>query len=81
MSTPKDIENKLKAIFKKVLDIQESEIIPDAPLDKSLDIDSTEMVELTVALKRAFNLTIPNNQFKKTQTFNEIATFIKSQGA
>ena len=44
MNTQTDIESKLKAIFKKVLDIKESEIVPGAKLDESLGIDSTEMV-------------------------------------
>ena len=44
MDTQIDIETKLKAIFKKVLDIKDSEIVPGAKLDESLGIDSTEMV-------------------------------------
>lgn len=75
------IEVKVKDVFKDVLDIKPEEIKENEKLDIALGIDSTEMVEITVALKKAFNLTIPNNQFKKTQTFNEIVSFIKSQGA
>lgn len=75
------LEEKVKGIFKDVLDIGPEEIKENEKLDIALGIDSTEMVEITVALKRAFNLTIPNNQFKKTQTFNELVAFIKSQGA
>ena len=44
MQTQTDLESKVKAIFKKVLDIKDSKIIPGAKLDESLDIDSTEMV-------------------------------------
>ncbi len=36
MNTQTDIETKLKGIFKKVLDIKESEIVPGAKLDESL---------------------------------------------
>jgi len=75
------LEEKVKNIFKDVLGIEPQEIKESEKLDIVLGLDSTEMVELTVALKKAFNLTIPNNQFKKTQTFNEIVAFIKSQGA
>jgi len=75
------LEVKVKDIFKDVLDIGPEEIKENEKLDVCLGIDSTEMVEITVALKKAFNLTIPNNQFKKTQTFNELVAFIKSQGA
>ena len=34
MNIQTDIESKLKAIFKKVLDIKESEIVPEAKLDE-----------------------------------------------
>ncbi|MCX5682043.1 MAG: acyl carrier protein [Candidatus Omnitrophica bacterium] len=74
------IEIKIKDIFKQVLDIKPDEIKENEKLDIALGIDSTEMVELTVAIKKAFNLVIPNNQFKKTQTFNELVAFVKSQG-
>jgi acyl carrier protein len=73
------LEEKVKGIFKDVLDIKPEEIKGDVKLDIALGIDSTEMVEITVVLKKAFNLIIPNNQFKKTQTFNELVAFIKSQ--
>ncbi len=76
-----DLEQKVKEVFKDVLDIGPEEIKQGEKLDMVLGIDSTEMVEITVGIKKAFNLTIPNNQFKKTQTFNEIVDFLKSQGA
>jgi len=75
------LEAKVKDIFKDVLDIGPEEIKENEKLDICLGIDSTEMVEITVGLKKAFNLDIPNNGFKKTQTFNEIVEFIRSKGA
>jgi len=75
------LEVKVKEVFKDVLDIGPDGIKENEKLDICLGIDSTEMVEITVALKKAFNLAIPNNGFKKTQTFNEIVEFIRSKGA
>ncbi len=74
------LEAKVKDVFKQVLDIKPDEIKESEKLDVALGIDSTEMVEITVALKKAFNLDIPNNGFKKTQTFNELVAFIRSKG-
>lgn len=74
------LEAKVKDVFKQVLDIKPEEIKENEKLDIALGIDSTEMVEITVALKKAFNLDIPNNGFKKTQTFNELVGFIRSKG-
>ena len=39
------LEQRVKNIFKKVLDIKPEEIKSDAKLDVSLGVDSTEMVE------------------------------------
>ncbi len=75
-----DLENKIKSIFKKVLDIKESEIVPGAKLDESLGIDSTEMVEISVAIKKELGLPLKDNELKKTQSFNEIVTVLKSKG-
>ncbi len=75
------LEDKVKDLFKEVLEIKAEEIYPDQKLDESLGIDSTEMVELTVAIKKAFNLEIENNYLNKGQTFNEMVDAIKEKGA
>jgi len=79
MQIQTDIENKVKAIFKKVLDIKESEIVPGAKLDESLGIDSTEMVEISVSIKKELGITLKDNELKKTQSFNEIVAVLKSK--
>ena len=79
MQTQTDLENKVKAILKKVLDIQESEIVPGAKLDESLGIDSTEMVEISVVIKKELGVALKDNELKKTQSFNEIVAVLKSK--
>jgi acyl carrier protein len=73
------VEDKLKSVLKKVLDIKESEIIPGAKLDDSLGIDSTEMVEIAVVLKKEFGIQLKDNELKKTQSLNEIVELLKSK--
>ncbi len=77
MDTQIDIESKLKGIFKKVLDIKESEIIPGAKLDESLGIDSTEMVEISVVIKKELGIQLKDNELKKTFSFNDIVSILK----
>lgn len=79
MDTQTDIETKVKGIFKKVLDIKESEIIPGAKLDEALGIDSTEMVEIFVAIKKELGVPLKDNELKKTHSFNDIVGIIKSK--
>jgi acyl carrier protein len=74
------IEDRLKEVFKKVIDIKPEEIKPDQQLDGSLGIDSTEMVEIVVALKKEFAVPISDNEIKKTFTFNKIVEVLKTKG-
>jgi acyl carrier protein len=73
------IEDKLKNVLKKVLDIKENEIVPGAKLDDSLGIDSTEMVEISVAVKKEFGVALKDSELKKSQSFNEIVGILKSK--
>ncbi|MFA5088847.1 MAG: phosphopantetheine-binding protein [Candidatus Omnitrophota bacterium] len=75
------VEDRVKEIFRKVLDIKPEEIKPEIKLADSLGIDSTEMVEISVGLKKEFNLPIADNEIKKTHSFNEIVNILKSKGA
>ena len=77
MQTQTDLENKIKGVFKKVLDIKEGEIVPGAKLDESLGIDSTEMVEISVVIKKELGIVLKDNELKKTHSFNEIVGILK----
>jgi acyl carrier protein len=74
-----DIESKLKGILKKVLDIKESEIVPGAKLDESLGIDSTEMVEISVVIKKEMGVQLKDSELKKTFSFNDIVMILKGK--
>lgn len=75
------LKEKVEQIFKDVLDIDPNEIKEHEKLDVCLGIDSTEMVEITVSLKKAFHLDIPNNAFKKTLTFSELLGLLEEKKA
>ena len=79
MNTQTDIESKLKLIFKKVLDIKESEIVPGAKLDESLGIDSTEMVEISVVIKKELGISLKDGELKKTYSFNDIVGILRNK--
>ncbi len=79
--TTLQLEQKVKTFMKKALDINADDISPDKKLDQSLGIDSTEMVEISVGLKKEFGIALGDNELKKTQTFNEIIQILKAKGA
>ncbi len=79
MQTQTDLETKVKNILKKVLDVKDNEIIPGAKLDESLGIDSTEMVEISVSIKKELGVALKDNELKKTHSLNEIVAILKSK--
>lgn len=70
---------KIYEVFKTVLDIEPNEIKPDEPLERSLGVDSTELVEISVGLKKALGIGLADNELKKTQSFNDIVKIIDSK--
>ena len=74
------VEQTVKEVFNKVLDVKPDEIRPDAKLSDALGVDSTEMVEIAVGLKKRLNVSIGDNELKKTHTFNEIIGILRSKG-
>ena len=80
MAVTVSLEDKVKSIFNKVLDIKPEEIKPDLTLDQSLGVDSTEMVEISVGLKKEFGVQLADNEIKKTHTLNDIVKILKTKG-
>ncbi len=79
MQTQAELETKVKGILKKVLDVKDSEIIVDASLEESLDVDSTEMVEISVAIKKELGVALKDNELKKSHSLNAIVALLKSK--
>lgn len=75
------LEDKVKAVFKNVLDIGPDEIKSTETLDASLGIDSTEMVEISVGLKKELGVNLTDNELKKTHSFNDIIKILESKSA
>jgi acyl carrier protein len=72
-------EAKIKEIFQKVLDIKPEEIVPGAKLDEALGIDSTEMVEISVAIKKELGVQLKDSELKKTHSFNDIIKIVEAK--
>ena len=75
------VEDTVKEILNTVLDVKPEEIQPVAKLEESLEVDSTEMVEISVGIKKALNVELADNELKKSHSFNEIVDILKSKNA
>jgi acyl carrier protein len=74
------VEDTVKDVLNKVLDVRPEEIQPEAKLDDAFGVDSTEMVEIAVGLKKVLGVDIGDNDLKKTHSFAEIVEILKSKG-
>lgn len=74
-------ESQIKEVIIKVLDVQENEIKPDQPMVQCLGIDSTELVEISVGIKKALGVPLGDGELKKSHTFNQVVEIVKSKGA
>jgi len=75
------VEQKVQEVFVKVLDVKPEEIKADQSVEQALGVDSTELVEISVGIKKSLNVPLGDNELKKSHTFQEIVEIVKSKGA
>lgn len=63
----------------KTLDVSKAELKEDQKLYDSIGVDSTEVVELVVALKKYFQVALETDEVTKFSTPGEIAELIASK--
>ena len=73
------LHDEVKKAIAEILDVDEPEIAHDQKLYDSVGVDSTEMVELCVALGKRFGVKIAANEISKFSTPLEIAALIEKK--
>jgi len=73
------IKEEVISAIAKTLDVGENELVEDKTLYDSIGVDSTEMVELTVALGKEFGVKIETNEIGKTSTPLQIVSIIEQK--
>jgi acyl carrier protein len=59
-------------ILVEQLGVQEAQLALDARLQEDLGADSLTLVEITLALKERFNLSIPDEEWEKVSTVGNL---------
>ena len=62
-----DIASRVKAIIADKLDVEETEVTPEASFTNDLGADSLDTVELIMEFEKEFNIQIPDTKQKKSQ--------------
>ena len=71
-----DIENKIKEIFGKRVDL--SNVTLDTTLE-SLDIDSLDLVEAMMDLEEEFGVQFTNDEILTLKTVKDVVTLVESK--
>jgi acyl carrier protein len=74
-----EIKERVKDLFVKALRVKPEELKDDVQLYDSIGVDSTEMVEMVIALEKEFNLKLSPKDITKFSTLNEIEKTIQSK--
>ena len=71
-----EIVKKVKNIIIEKLDVDESEVTPEANFKNDLGADSLDTVELVMALEEEFDIEISDEDAEKIQTVQDAIDYI-----
>ena len=72
-----DTLEKVKAIIVEQLQVDESEVTPEAHFIDDLGADSLDTVELVMALEEEFGIEISDEDAEKVQTVGDVTSYIE----
>lgn len=72
-----DIASRVKAIIADKLDVEETEVTPEASFTNDLGADSLDTVELIMEFEKEFNIQIPDDQAEKITTVGHAMEYIE----
>ena len=72
-----DTKAKVKEIITNLLKIKIEELQDGLSLEESIGVDSTEMVELVIALEKSFGVKVSPKEVTKKSTINDIVSNIQ----
>ena len=74
-----EMKEEILEVMSKTLEVSKEELREDQKLYDSIGIDSTEVVELVVALKKHFQVPLETNEITKFSTPQEIVAVIEKK--
>jgi acyl carrier protein len=74
-----DVEERIRDVVVRQLGVKPDEVRPKTNLENDLGMDSTEIVEMTVALEKAFGVKIDDGEIRKNQSIGDVISLIESR--
>ena len=75
--TREEIIEQVNNLLEEEFEVEQSEFIPDANLKETLGLDSINLVDLIALVQMTYKITIPVEDLKQIQTFNDLYDYIE----
>ncbi|KHL82809.1 acyl carrier protein [Helicobacter pylori] len=69
----------MQAVIAEQLEIDASQVTPEAKFVKDLGVDSLDILELIMALEERFGIEIPDEQAEKIVNVGDVMRYIEKQ--
>ena len=79
--TREEVIAQVNSLLAEEFEIEESEFAPEANLKETLGLDSINLVDLIALVQMTYKITIPVEDLKKIQTFNNLYDYIEEHQA
>lgn len=74
-----EIIEKTKGFLSEEFEVERDLILPENNLQKTLDLDSLDYVDLVVVIEDSFGFKVTGEDFKGIVTFNDFFDFIENK--
>ena len=75
----KETFEQLKKLIVELLEIDESEVVPEASFADDFNADSLDFIELITAVEDSFKIEIPDEDLEKLQTVQDAVDYIEAK--
>ena len=75
--TREEIIAQVNNLLEEEFEVEQSEFAPDANLKEILSLDSINLVDLIALVQMTYKITIPVEDLKQIQTFNNLYDYIE----
>jgi acyl carrier protein len=75
----KETFEQLKKLIMELLEVDESEIVPEASFADDFNADSLDLIELITAVEDTFKIEIPDEDAEKIQTVQDAINYVEAK--
>ena len=75
--TRQEIIDQVNNLLEEEFEVEQTEFAPDASLKDTLGLDSINLVDLIALVQFTYKVTIPVEELKTIQTFNDLYDYIE----